>query len=252
MKTMTGMSYSVSGPTRLCAHTGREIATGEEFVAALVQSEETGELSRLDFCLDACTNEARTDSGDGVKRRARPPRPPRIESPLMLLGSWRARMPAAGFKPRLLLDDASMLDLFEQTVELLEGGAGDPSVAALVASEAEGEVGSEVSEAASVNGATPEREAFAFVLALILVRKRLLFVEKSDRDTMTVRPREPKGTPESERAPAVVLRDPHMSEELIAQVAGQLETMLNDGAGAAPRTPAGSIRGGGAVSENGV
>ncbi len=223
---MTGTSYSVSGPTRVCARTGREIATGEEFVAALVRSEETGELSRLDFCLDACEGVPR-DKSDGGERTARVsrPRPPKIDAPLVLLGSWRARMPAAGFKPRLLLDDASMLDLFEQTVEMLDNGGDNETVSR----EAQANESDGVETTEHRTGATPEREAFAFVLALILVRKRLLVVEKSDPQTMTVRLREPKATPQSERAPAVVLRDPHMSEEMIAQVAGQLEAMLSEG-----------------------
>ena len=130
-------SYSLSSPTRQCAATGRALATGAPFVGALCQDVETVEFRRLDYSLEAW------------EQGARPQRP------LELIGTWRGVVPDPNEKRKLLLDEGSMLDLFEQTGEAAEGAGGADAAA------------------------TRRREVFRFVLALILIRKRLLSCEKS-------------------------------------------------------------------------
>ena len=187
MRSLTGTSYTLGSPTRRCAATGAELSTGEEFVAALAQSLETEEFVRLDYSPDAWSAGAR-------------PTPP-----LLLLGFWRGRVPEPGAKPRMLLDDASLLDLFEQTLETLER---EPN---------------------------PQRGAFAYVLALILVRKRLLIIESSRPGSMTVRA---KGAPrpgEPGHSDSLVeIREPDMDEESIALAAEALKAVLSDSAPSQP------------------
>lgn len=196
---MTGTTYSISAPTRLCAATGQEIATGQMYVAALVQSLENEEFARLDYTPEAW------DSG------ARPARP------FVLLGHWRATLPAPGAKPRMLVDDTSLLDLFEQAQEHMER---EPS---------------------------PQREAFRFVLALILIRKRLLVVEKSRGGSLFVRPKGgggPRHAGPIDESSLVEVTDPRLDESSIASVAEQLQAVLSD-ALATPTAPSAAGGGGG-------
>lgn len=181
-------NYTLPGTTRNCAATGREIATGETYVAALVQTGEAGneEFRRVDFSLDAWSAGARPTGADGRR--------------LPLLGSWRTVMPAPGASRRMLIDDEALLDLFEQAGEAAPDAA-EP-------------------------GADPR--VFRFMLALILIRKRLLICEKTDRrGVMFVRPR---GTPKStEGGTLTPVEDPGLSEDSVARVVTQLAAVL-DGA----------------------
>lgn len=91
--------YHVSRPTRLCAATGRDIASGEQYVATLVEVPGEEELSRLDFSEEAWTAGAR-------------PQPPH-----MLFGFWRSVLDEDSKPERPLLEDDELLDLFEQLAE---------------------------------------------------------------------------------------------------------------------------------------
>lgn len=200
-------SYTLPGTTRNCAATGREIATGETYVAALVQSGEPGseEFRRVDFSLDVWTGGARPTAADGRRLR--------------LLGSWRTVMPAPGAARRILIDDEALLDLFEQSGEVTPDAA-EPGV----------------------DGADPR--VFRFMLALILIRKRLLICEKTDRrGVMFVRPR---GTPKStEGGTLSEVEDPGLSESSVTRVVTQLATVLD---GAEQGSSVSAAGGGGAVS----
>jgi hypothetical protein len=187
-------TYSLGSPTRICAASGRELRSGEPFVGALCQDVQTEEFCRQDYA---------PESWEGGARPA---------PPLELIGSWRGVVPDPNEKRRLLLDEGSLLDLFEQTGE----------------------------DAPSADGAAARRRAvLRFVLALILVRKRLLVCEQSRGGTMLVRPRGVPRPPEG--PPLVEVADPGMRDEDVALVTEQLQSVLIDtGAPAAPQGAGGA------------
>ncbi len=179
-RSMAGTSYAIGTPSRVCAASGRALETGEAYVAALAQSLETEEFVRLDYAVEAW---------DGGARPARP---------LVLMGYWRGKLGVPGARPRMLIDDASLVDLFDQTQEMIER---EPSA---------------------------EREAFRFVLALILIRKRLLVVEKSKGGSMFVRPKGPRVEGGFDESSLVEVTDPGLDAGTIAKVAEQLQGVLSD------------------------
>ena len=148
MARIAGTQYSIGSATRRCAATDRELATGDRFVAALVQRPEEEVFERLDFSEQAWMDGTRPARG------------------LTLYGFWRGVVQEPGAKKRLLIDDQSLLELFEQSEDDLGGAAGT-----------DGQV-------APTNS---ERLAFRFVLGLILLRKRLLVQEGSKGRNMLVR-----------------------------------------------------------------
>ena len=77
----------------------------------------------------------------------------RPAAPARVFGFWRAVVAAPGAKKKQLVDDASLLDLFEQLAGATEG----------------------------------RKVAFRYLLALVLVRKRLLVIEGAKGGTMLVR-----------------------------------------------------------------
>lgn len=205
-----GTGYEISRPTGVCAATGRVIAVGEQFVAALAEDEGGERLERQDFSIDAW------ESG------ARP------EPPLRLFGHWRATMPEPGDRKRPYIDDAALVDLFGQ----LEGAS------------------------------EPGRVSFRYLLALMLIRKRLLKYEgmkvKGGPTADTVEPKARPAGPAAEDGlktrptqfanvmlvrtatpagaiPAEVVEvvDPGMDEAAIAAAVEELSAVLADGGGGA-------------------
>lgn len=194
MSRVAGTQYSITSPTRRCAATERELATGEPFVAVLAQDLELDQFVRLDY------------SAQAWNAGARPRRP------LVVLGLWRSTVPEPGAKKRMLIDDAALLDLFEQT--------------------GEGSAGAEPGEGSR------ERGAFRFVLALILLRKRLLIQEGSKGRTMLVRP---KGTPRPPEGPDLIeVEDPGLDEATIVRVTELLGSVLSDPAASGTGEASGS------------
>ena len=115
-------------------------------------------------------------------------------------------------KKRMLIDDQSLLELFEQSAETIEG---------------EGEPAGE-----------KDRLAFRFVLALILLRKRLLVQEGSKGSTMLVRPR---GVPKPPEGPALIpVADPRLDEQTILRVTERLGAVISGDV--APVAPAGGTQ----------
>jgi len=106
--------------------------------------------------------------------------------PDRLVGFWRSVIPEPGERPRPYVDDEALLALFESLEDAEEHS----------------------------------RQAFRFVLALMLVRKRLLREEgrRSDAqgEVMLVRARGPKGWGEDGVLHEVV--DPGLDRETLAQV----------------------------------
>lgn len=198
--TTTRSGYAVGSPTRVCAATGRTLETGEPYVAALVQTPDAEEYRRVDVALDAWMSGARPRTEDGRR--------------LAVLGSWRAIMPEPGAKKRLLIDDESLLDMFEQSGEEAPPGGEDDSVGS-------DDVG---------------RGVFRFMLALILLRKKLLVCERTERGgSMFVRPR--GSLKASEGGVLFEVHDPGLSEESIARVVEHLSALLDGEAAAGVGSP---------------
>lgn len=210
MTRAAGVPYTIGGPTRRCAATDRELSTGEAYIAVLAQPSGSDDFVRLDYCATAW------DAG------AKPARS------YTVLGFWRSTVPEPGARKRLLIDDQSLLELFEQSGEEL-GAEGDDG-------------------AAGDEAARRQRAAFRFVLGLILLRKRLLIQEgskgKSGR-TLLVRPKGvPKPPPAGDGPPLVELVDPGLDEATIVSVTMQLGAVI-DGGGDGPGGRAPGVKEGG-------
>jgi hypothetical protein len=129
-------------------------------------------------------------------------------APLRLFGHWRATMRAAGDKRRPFIDDAALVDLFAQ----LEGAT------------------------------EPGRVSFRYLLALMLIRKRLLKYEGTRAGSvrgeeggpaaskiMLVRAATPAGATPAENVEVV---DPGMDDAAIAAAVEELSAVLADGGSA--------------------
>lgn len=123
---------------------------------------------------------------------------------LIVFATWKATVGESGKPRRLLVDDEALVDLFEQLVG--EGEGSDDEEAA-----GDGEAGDKARR----------RAAFRFVLALLLVRKRLLILDRAERDRLLVRF---KGQ-EKDAAPTIV-EDPGLDEQMLADVESQLDAIL--------------------------
>lgn len=176
-------SYDIGKPGERCAATGELLKPGQEYVAVLLwppAGTETGrdadaaadgdeeKLQRLDF------SRAAWEAGRG----------PSAES---IFAFWRGVVPEPGRKKQSLIDDDSLLAIFEQ----LEGAE------------------------------EPRRVAFRFVLALSLIRKRLLKLVGSRDGAMIVRM---KGAPDD--APPMEVIDPGLSAEMIRDVTEQISALI--------------------------
>lgn len=162
-------------------------------MAALVQLAEGEGFERVDYSEEAWVGGARPGRGQA------------------LYGFWRGLVPDPTAKKRLLIDDQSLLDLFEQSEEAVEGGASEK-----------------------------ERRAFRFVLGLILLRKRLLVQEGSRGSTMLVRAR---GVPKPPEGPALVeVADPGMDALAVAKVTGMLGAVISGDVVGGSGGPSGEAR----------
>ena len=171
-----GAGYEITRATGACAATGRVIQPGEEYMAALI---EVGDerLERRDYSLEAWQSSAR---------------PPR------LFGYWRCQMEQPGAKRQALIDDAALMDLFEQ----LEGTT------------------------------EPARVSFRYLLALLLMRKKLLKYEGTVRTSsgpavMRLRQATPAGAPP---APLLEVTDPGMNDAAVAEAIEQITAVMAGGA----------------------
>ncbi len=116
-------------------------------------------------------------------------------APPGLLASWRAVMPRAEDRTGRLLDDEALADLFEQVMEQTEGE-------------------------------TAARSAFRFLLALLLVRRKVLRHAGARSGAMLVR-----WARDGETGRPIEVADPGMDEATIAAATEQLSAVLR---GAAP------------------
>lgn len=160
--------YELGRPTRRCAASGRELAVGESYVAALVDQDGAARPARLDFSLQAWSAEPRPISED------------------RLIGSWKTTVHAHGERPKPILDDETMLELFEATAD------------------------------------DPRRAGLRLVLALMLVRRRVLAHEGNRGSSMLVRVR---GTPRADAASLIEVPDPGLDESTLTEVIIEIEAM---------------------------
>jgi hypothetical protein len=139
---LQGRAYDVAQPTGVCALTGRALQPGEPYVATLV--EVTQDPDAAGGNVDRQGRAAATPAAWSLKRLdvsleawQGGSRPPG------LFGYWRSIVPAKGQKRQLFVDDGVLVDLFVRLGEANE----------------------------------VRRQAFRFVLGLILMRKKLLRYE---------------------------------------------------------------------------
>ncbi len=118
----------------------------------------------------------------------------RPEAPWQIFGLWRFRVPDGEEKESI--DHGSLADLFEQLAEQTD----------------------------------PKRVAFRYVIALMLIRKRLLVLEGSNDGVLLVRAKSDPPPPEGPALAEVV--DPGLDDDSIDEVAEQLHAVLGGGSGA--------------------
>ncbi|MCP3903349.1 MAG: hypothetical protein GY715_06910 [Planctomycetes bacterium] len=115
------------------------------------------------------------------------------ERPERLFSFWRTTVPVPGEKRRLLVDDSVLMDLFERLAD----------------------------------DDRPQRVAFRFVLALILMRKRLLrFVGRTvpDGDARGRWKLRPRGT--DAESPPLEIEDPGLTDDDVRELTAQLGEVL--------------------------
>lgn len=125
----------------------------------------------------------------------------RPAAPARLFACWRAVMGAPDAKKSEFLGDDELMELFEQLGEATEA----------------------------------RRLAFRYMLALVLVRKKLLRYEGTRDGVMAVRLKTPAGQPE---APIVEVKDPGLTSETLTGAMEQLgEIMTLDAPSAGRENP---------------
>lgn len=155
--------WEINRPLGQCHGTERKIEYGEEYFAALVETEEG--LQRRDFCADYWE----TQKPD-------------------VFCYWKSRLPEPGQKKQLFVDDQMLMAFFERLEKETE----------------------------------QEKINFRFVLALILMRKRVL---KYD-DTRTENNQEIWCLRITGDKQIVEVVNPHLDEEQIGQLSSQIGEIL--------------------------
>jgi hypothetical protein len=112
-----GTDYQIARPTGRCAATDRVLEPGSQCIATLCEREGEEGFERRDFALEAWDAGHRPDG---------------------LFSYWKVTVPHPDDKPKLVIDDAVLADLFERLA----------------------------------SDERPQRVAFRFVLGLILMRKK--------------------------------------------------------------------------------
>lgn len=192
---MSWTTYPIGRPQRVCAATGAVLSAGDHSIATLVENRQTGLVERKDFSLEAW----------GAAGATRP------VAARDLLATWKVTVPATDEKPKPILDDDAMLDLFEQLGNEgfeVQGGSDEPAAG-------EGAVKGEGGSG---------RAALRLVLALMMIRRRLLAHEGNKGTTLLVRP---KGVARpSAGGPALIeVKDPGLDAATINDVLSELESL---------------------------
>jgi hypothetical protein len=168
--TRFGTDYQVGHSTGRCEATGQALEPGCPCMATLCDREGDEGFDRRDFSLTAWESGAR---------------------PERLFSFWKTIVPAPDAKPRVLVDDAVLIDLFER----------------LAADE------------------RPQRVAFRFVLALILMRKKQLkFTGRTTEGDVERWLLQPRGAA-AEQPPFVAI-NPNLADDDVRDLLDQLGEIL--------------------------
>ena len=155
--------WEINKPLGQCSGTEKTIESGEEYFAALIETEEG--LQRRDFCADYWESQ-KPD----------------------VFCYWKTRLPEPGQKKQLFVDDQMLMAFFERLEKETE----------------------------------QEKVNFRFVLAMILMRKRIL---KYD-ETKTVDDKEIWRLRIVGDKRIVEVINPHLDEEQIEQLSSQMGEIL--------------------------
>lgn len=175
-----GTDYQIARPTGRCAATDRVLEPGSSCVASLCEREGEEGFERRDFS---------TESWDKGHR------PPGLYS------YWKAVVPHPDDKPRLVIDEAVLMELFERLA----------------------------------TDERPQRVAFRFVLGLILMRKKhLKFVgreaagESNAMEYWLLQPRGAAsgGAGADPAPPPLRLANPQLSDDDVRSLIEQLSEIL--------------------------
>ncbi len=183
---MAGFSsgYAIGRGRGVCAASGRALAQGDRYVVVLVERADSQDLGRVEFSDEAWQGGARPDERVGV-------------DPALVVGHYRSVVAPADHKPRVLVDDAELLELFGQ----LEGVE------------------------------SRRRQGLRLVLALWLMRRRVLAMEGEERTggvrVMTLRLR---GSGTKDLPPATFkVVDPGLDEATTREVMDELAGVMAGG-----------------------
>lgn len=172
--------YEIGHAHGVCAQTNQPLAPGDRFVAVVAENPD-GSLARADYSLAAWEGGARPSG--------------------QVFAAWRTTVPQPGDRPKPLVDDDELMDMFEREVPEDDGS----------------------------------RLAFRYLVALVLIRKRRLVYEggrpadakRGTRGVMLVRPKVTKASGENPDVIEVI--DPGLSDEQAAELAGQLDAIMHSG-----------------------
>jgi hypothetical protein len=173
---MTG-SYDLGRASNACAATGEPLTPGSPIVAALVDVPGEEDLARVDTLASAW------DRG---------------LHPSGLFAFWRTTVPPVGHKPKAIIDDESLLDLFQSLDPAPDAPADD------------------------------RRLVFRYILALLLIRRRRLAMKPDTGAADGILRARIRGAEEG--APDIEVAIPSLDAESLAAATDQLSTLIGTGA----------------------
>ncbi len=187
-----GKDYNIAKTAAMCCKCAKELPPDTEMVATICEGQD--EFIRQDYCVD-CWQQPETDDSDETATDADnaadttdSAQATAIVNP-KIFGSWRTRVPQPLEKKKLFIDDELLINFFERLA------------------------GSE----------EPARVNFRFVLALILMRKKLLIYDKLIRsdDSQETWQMHLKGS--SQNCEVI---NPRLDDDQIADVSSQLGQIM--------------------------
>lgn len=189
---MASTDYEIGRPGNRCAVSGRELGVGEPFVGALLDIPEADDLARVDICPEAWAASNGSETHIVEVSESRDGAEGRVRR--RVFAYWHGVIPESNKKSDPLIGADSLMGIFDS----LEGTD------------------------------EPRRLAFRYVLALLLVRKRLLVLEgqrpaEGDQPARLLVRRKADG-PEGELVEVV---DPELDERSVLEVTEQLQSVLN-------------------------
>lgn len=167
-----GTDYHVARSNGRCTATNQPLIPGESCIATLCERPEDERFDRKDYSVAAWESGARPEG---------------------LFSYWKTIVPEPDARPRLLVDDTVLMDLFER-------------------------LGSD---------ARPQRIAFRFVLGLILMRKKLLkFTGRRSEAGVERWLLQPRSSGDQPAPPPFDLVNPNLADEDVRELIDQLSEVL--------------------------